>query len=459
MNKIKSSFRDPSGFLFSDGNILYRQVNNSYKKEFEHFIESGLYDELVKKELLISHEEVDVNSSEPEKLYKIIKPKMINFISYPYEWSFNQLKDAALVTIEIQKIALDYGMTLKDASAYNVQFFNGKAIFIDTLSFELYEEGQIWKGYKQFCQHFLAPLALMSHRDIRLNQLLRIYLDGIPLDLTAELLPMRTRSMFSLLAHIHTHSKNQKNYEEKNLEIKNKNFSKTKFIGIIESLHSAIQKQNWDLEKTEWGNYYSDTNYSDTAIQDKKEIISNLIEKNDPKEVWDIGGNIGLFSRIASNKGIPTVCFDNDPLAIEKNYLEIKQKNEKNILPILLDLTNPSTDIGWQNNERDSFLKRGPAELVMALALVHHIAISNNVPLELIAEFFSRFTKKLIIEFVPKSDTQVKRLLATREDVFFEYDKKNFEKQFEKFFNILDQKEIKESVRTIYYMENKISFN
>jgi hypothetical protein len=459
MNKIKSSFRDPSGFLFSDGNILYRQVNNSYKKEFEHFIESGLYDELVKKELLISHEEVDVNSSEPEKLYKIIKPKMINFISYPYEWSFNQLKDAALVTIEIQKIALDYGMTLKDASAYNVQFFNGKAIFIDTLSFELYEEGQIWKGYKQFCQHFLAPLALMSHRDIRLNQLLRIYLDGIPLDLTAELLPMRTRSMFSLLAHIHTHSKNQKNYEEKNLEIKNKNFSKTKFIGIIESLHSAIQKQNWDLEKTEWGNYYSDTNYSDTAIQDKKEIISNLIEKNDPKEVWDIGGNIGLFSRIASNKGIPTVCFDNDPLAIEKNYLEIKQKNEKNILPILLDLTNPSTDIGWQNNERDSFLKRGPAELVMALALVHHIAISNNVPLELIAEFFSRFTKKLIIEFVPKSDTQVKRLLATREDVFFEYDKKNFEKQFEKFFNILDQKEIKESERTIYYMENKISFN
>ena len=459
MNKIKSSFRDPSGFLFSDGNILYRQVNNSYKKEFEHFIESGLYDELVKKELLISHEEVDVNSSEPEKLYKIIKPKMINFISYPYEWSFNQLKDAALVTIEIQKIALDYGMTLKDASAYNVQFFNGKAIFIDTLSFELYEEGQIWKGYKQFCQHFLAPLALMSHRDIRLNQLLRIYLDGIPLDLTAELLPMRTKSMFSLLAHIHTHSKNQKNYEEKNLEIKNKNFSKTKFIGIIESLHSAIQKQNWDLEKTEWGNYYSDTNYSDTAIQDKKEIISNLIEKNDPKEVWDIGGNIGLFSRIASDKGIPTVCFDNDPLAIEKNYLEIKQKNEKNILPILLDLTNPSTDIGWQNNERDSFLKRGPAELVMALALVHHIAISNNVPLELIAEFFSRFTKKLIIEFVPKSDTQVKRLLATREDVFFEYDKKNFEKQFEKFFNILDQKEIKESERTIYYMENKISFN
>ena len=447
MSKIRSSFRDPSGFLFFHNNILYRQINQVYKKEFDYFIQSGLYDELVQKDLIITHEEADVESPQPDKLYKIIKPQMINFISYPYEWSFSQLKDAATVTLEIAKIALKYDITLKDASAYNVQFFNGKPIFIDTLSFEKYNEGQIWKGYKQFCQHFLAPLALMSHKDIRLGQLSRIYLDGIPLDLTAELLPMRTKSMFSLWAHIHTHSKNQKNYEGKNLEVKVKKFSKTKFSGIIESLYSSIQKQNWEIQKTEWGDYYSDTNYTKIAINDKKEIIVELFGKIKP-------GNIGIFSRIASDKGIQTICFDNDPSAIEKNYLEAKQKNEKHIFPLLLDLSNPTPDSGWQNNERISLINRGPADLVMALALIHHIAIANNVTFELIAEFFSRISKKLIIEFIPKSDSQVKRLLATREDIFSEYDKNNFEEEFKKFFKIMEQKEIKESERIIYYMEN-----
>ena len=174
--KIKSSFRDPSGFLFVNEGNLYRQINKSYQNEFDKIMDSGLYDELVEKELLIPHEESSTESPQSEKCYKIIKPKLIDFISYPYEWSFSQLKDAALITLKIQKIALEYGLTLKDCSAYNVQFFNGKPIFIDTLSFEIYQEGQFWKGYRQFCQHFLSPLALMSHKDIRLNQLLKIFL-------------------------------------------------------------------------------------------------------------------------------------------------------------------------------------------------------------------------------------------------------------------------------------------
>ena len=274
-HRIKSSFRDPSGFLFEREGNLYRQINKSYQNEFDKIIDSGLYQKLVEKELLIPHEESNVESPQPEKCYKIIKPKLINFISYPYEWSFSQLKDAALITLEIQKIALEYGLTLKDCSVYNVQFFNGKAIFIDTLSFEIYQEGQIWKGYRQFCQHFLSPLALMSHRDIRLNQLLKIYIDGIPLDLTAKLLPMRTKLMFSLFAHIHIHSKKQKEYEGKQVDVKKRKLSKNSFVGIIESLHSAIKKQNISLEKTEWGNYYEDTNYSEVAMNEKKTIILN----------------------------------------------------------------------------------------------------------------------------------------------------------------------------------------
>ena len=184
MNDYKiedSSFRDPSGFIFYDGDTLLRQVNTSYKENYDHLMTSGLYEKLSQSDLLIPHEEIDFDSND-ESAYLIIKPKKIPFISYPYEWSFNQLKSAALHTIQIQKIAMEYDMSLKDCSAYNIQFKEGKPIFIDTLSFDKYEEGEPWKGYKQFCQHFLAPLSLMTHQDIRCNRLLSIFLNGLPLD-------------------------------------------------------------------------------------------------------------------------------------------------------------------------------------------------------------------------------------------------------------------------------------
>ena len=349
---------------------------------------------------------------------------------------------------------MKYGMTLKDASAYNIQFFNGKPIFIDTLSFEIYEDGQIWKPYKQFCQHFLAPLALMSKKDIRLNLLLKTFIDGIPLDLTAKLLPKTTFGNFGLMAHIHAHAKSQKHYEDKeDTAIKEQTISKRSFEGLIENLESSIKKMAWKEDKTEWGDYYSDTNYSEKSFEEKKEIISSTIETTNPQIVWDLGANTGIFSRLASNQGINTISFDIDPLAVEKNYLESIKNNEQNILPLILDLTNPSSNIGWNNDERYSFLERGPTDLVFALALVHHLAISNNVPLSKIAEFFATISKSLVIEFIPKSDSQVKRLLATREDIFENYDEENFEKEFSKFFKISSSKKLTDSQRTVYIME------
>jgi ribosomal protein L11 methylase PrmA len=447
-----SSFRDPSGFLFYQDNVLYRQINKSYKEQYEFLIESDLYEELVKKELMISHEEVKIENKNNDG-FIVIKPEIIPFISYPYEWSFSQLKDAALLTIEIQKIAKKHHMMLKDASSYNIQFKNGKPIFIDTLSFEKYIEGEPWKGYKQFCQHFFAPLALMSHKDIRLSQLLRIYIDGIPLDLTSELLPMRTKTTFSLLAHIHAHAKSQKHYEGKKIDVKKNKISSRSLDGVIESLHSGIKKMNWRPEGTEWGNYYSDTNYSDISFNEKKKIILEFLEKHKFKNVWDLGSNTGIFSRIASELDIFTVSFDIDPVAVEKNYRKCVNKQETKILPLLLDLANPSASIGWSNNERMSFMNRGPADVVMALALIHHLVISNNVPLSKLAKFFSKVCNFLVIEFIPKTDSQISRLLVTREDIFLDYTKENFELEFKKKFNIIQTTDIIDSERTMYIME------
>jgi len=448
-----SSFRDPSGFLFRINGSIYRQINQSYQKEYDFLMDSGLYKNLVDEKLLVPHEEVEIPPLLQDTVYKVIKPETIPFISYPYEWSFSQLKQAALTTLEIQKIAMKYEMTLKDSSAYNIQFQNGKPILIDTLSFEKYEEGQPWKAYRQFCQHFLAPLALMSHTDIRLNQLLRIYIDGIPLDLAKKLLPTRTLTMFSLLSHIHIHAKSQKHYEDKDIKIKERKIGRRSFIGIVESLHSGVKKLKWSGDKTEWGNYYSDTNYSDEAFSQKKEFVSKFLKEINPKLVWDLGANTGTFSRLASNMGINTISFDIDPVAVEKNYLQCMEKQENKILPLLLDLTNPSPNIGWANNERMSFVDRGPADAILALALIHHLVISNNVPLNRIVEFFKKNCNNLIIEFIPKTDSQVQRLLATREDIFVDYNKENFEKEFKKDFVIRNEVRINESERILYSME------
>ena len=453
--RIPGSFRDPSGFLFWQDGELYRQVNKVYGESYDHLVNSGLYEALVQAGLLIVHKEVDIENPDPALGYKVIKPEKIPFISYPYEWCFSQLKEAALTTLKIQKLALDYGMSLKDCSAYNIQFHKGRAVFIDTLSFEIYREGRPWVAYRQFCQHFLAPLALMSRRDVRLNQLFRIYIDGLPLDLASSLLPMRTHFSFSLLSHLHLHAKSQVRYADKAVNTHSYKLSRTGFIGIISSLESAVVNLKWQPQGTEWAEYYQDTNYSPAGFEHKKQLVAELLGRTNLGVVWDMGANVGTFSRIASDSGRQTISFDIDPAAVEKNYLESVARGETNILPLLIDLTNPSPGIGWQNRERMSIEERGPADTAIALALIHHLAISNNVPLARIAEYLSKICNSLIIEFVPKSDSQVQRLLSTREDVFQDYTQASFEREFITYFDIEKNIKILDSERTLYLMYRK----
>jgi hypothetical protein len=453
--RLPSSFRDPSGFLFFRNGLIYRQVNTIYKENYDRLINSGLYEALVDGELLISHNEVNIDQARSDKIYKIIKPELIPFISYPYEWCFSQLKDAALTTLKIQKKSLDFGMSLKDCSAYNIQFRKGKPVFIDTLSFEKYPQGQPWVAYRQFCQHFLAPLALMNYKDIRLNQLFRVYIDGVPLDLTSSLLPFRTRFTFSLLSHIHVHAKSQKHFADKTVNKSAGKMGRLSLFGLIDSLESAVKKLAWQPQGTEWADYYKDTNYSLNALHHKKQLVSEFLDKVNPKIVWDLGANVGMFSRIASDKGIQTISFDIDPAAVERNYLECVRKDETNILPLLLDLSNPSPNIGWENEERMSLFERGPADTVFALALIHHLAISNNLPLDRIATLLSKICDSLIIEFVPKNDSQVQRLLSTREDIFPDYTQQVFEAEFCKYFTVEGSVRIRDSERTLYLMQKR----
>lgn len=454
--KSSASFRDPSGFIFTHNGKIYRAVKAAYKDNLDFLISSGLYSKLIAENLLIPHNfvnDIDLNLNEND-VYKIIEPEQIIFISYPYEWCFSQLKDAALLTLSIQKIALEYGMILKDASAFNIQFHNGKPIFIDTLSFEKYVEGEPWIAYRQFCSHFLAPLLLMKYRDLAMNRLLSLFIDGIPLNLTSSLLPANAFLKFSHLSHIYLHSLSEK-YGSSNNKKQKVNISKNGMLGLIENLERSIRKIKIQIKNSVWQNYYEDNSYLKDELEQKRNIIGEYLNIIQPRTVIDLGSNTGLFSRIAGDRDIYTMSSDFDPHCVEINYLDAKKRREKNILPLLMDLTNPSPDLGWHNEERDSFIKRKRADAVMALALIHHLSISNNVPLEKLVLFFSELSEYLIIEFVPKEDVQVKSLLINRKDIYIEYCQENFEKIFRERYEFLRKDLVTESGRTLYLMKLK----
>lgn len=450
-----ASFRDPSGYVFYENDKVYRFIHSSYRKDFELLIQSGLYDALRKDRKLIAIEETDISSPSGGTIIQVEK---VEFISYPYEWCFSQYQEAALLTLDLMERALEFDIWLKDASAYNIQFHNGNPVLIDLFSFEQYPEGSPWVAYRQFCQHFLSPLLLMSKVDMGLGSMMKNYIDGIPLDITSKLLPFRCKLSPQINMHIFMQAKYQKKYEDygRKTEIdKNKSVSiltRNRLKNLISSLKDVVTSLSLAGENSEWANYYDDTNYSKDSLYEKKDIIERFAEKISPQSMCDFGANKGEFSRIKNVDLKNIISCDIDYIAVDKNYRINKEKGLHHILPLRIDLTNPSPAIGWANVERKSFIDRCDVDLGLALALIHHLAISNNVPLENCASLFASMTQYLVIEWVPKEDSQVQRLLATREDIFDKYNQTEFENEFSKYFKILEKKQVTGSKRVIYLM-------
>jgi len=455
-NILASSYKDPSGFVFSQNNKIFRQINKVYQNDYEQLMNSGLYKKLVSQKMLIPHRELPLTDTDPG-VYKIIEPQQIPFITYPCEWSFSQLKDAALLTLQIQKIAMQFNISLKDASSFNIQFLHGKPIFIDTLSFEKYQEGKPWVAYKQFCEQFLAPLALTCYTDIRLNKLLQDYLGSLPLDLVVKLLPLKAKINPGIFLHLFLHSRSQKKYDKTIIKKQSSPaFSHQAFLGLVDSLENLITNLRWKPIASIWSSYaINQPSYQKISLEKKKILIADYLDIIKPKTLWDIGANTGIFSRIASQKGIFTVSMDSDPSVVEQNYLQVKKNNDANILPLWIDILNPTPALGWDNQERNSLFERPLPDMVMVLALIHHLTIGNNLPLSKLAQFFAKIGKSLIIEFVPKEDPQVQVLLQNREDIFPDYNQNSFENEFAKYFNIKEKSILPNSKRILYLMTRR----
>lgn len=456
MNQLASSFRDPAGYLVTEGGRLYRVVTEKGGVGYRLLRTSGLYDHLTKRGWLIPHEEL-ASSPLPTPSACVLAPLLIPFISYPYEWSFSQLKDAALLTLDIQREALLKDMSLKDASNYNIQFMGSRPFFIDTLSFEQRSDFP-WVAYGQFCRHFLAPLALMAAGNMDINRTLIAFLDGLPLTTALELLPLTQRLRWGLFLHLGLHARSQKRHQDANTTLSQKGgqlfFGVKKQLALVDSLYQTVLALKKPRIKTEWGDYLSTMDhYSSRAEGEKKRIVEKIAAENRPAMVWDLGGNVGHYSRLFSSRGLRTICFDGDPLCVDANYLEAKKENNEILLPLLMDLANPSPAIGWEHCERQSFLQRGPADLVLALALVHHLRITANIPLVRLGSFFASCSRKLLIEFVPKTDPMVKKLLLNRSDIFTDYSQMEFEKSFGQHFRLVQKWSLPESARLLYYFE------
>lgn len=457
MNKIydPSSFRDPDGYVYFEGQECFRSVNQSYKNTYDLFISSGLYHRLLREKLILPFEVVD-NDNHLEGIYKVLKPERLNFISYPYEWCFEHFKDTALICLEIQRISLEYGLTLKDATPYNFQLYESKPVLIDTLSFDIYQEGEPWLPYYQFCKNFLTPLYLMSRVDTSLVRILITQISGIPLSIPAKMFLVKDRLNINLYFHLKLHHKFETKVIKSNkITISNKKFSKTATLSLIDSLFSSVSNLKLQQQKTLWNEYYSDDKYLNKKyLAEKKEKISALISKINFNTAVDLGANDGFFSRELNQYCGQVISLDFDHNAINVNYTTAKRSKINNLHPLYVDIFNPSPAIGWLNKERTSLISRISGELVCALGLIHHLVVNNNLSFQMLAEFFGKIsTKYLLLEYVPKDDANTELILVNKKDVYLGYTTENFEKSFSKVFSVVEKISLYNSKRIIYLFE------
>lgn len=447
MKPADGSFKDPFGRIFMDGNTVYRAIYPAGAPSYEAARDAGVFDDLIAAGFLLPHQQVQAPAGFPAAATHCLAHPRLPMISYPWEWPFSLLRDAALLHLEMMERLVPKGFWLRDANAFNVQYDGSAVRFIDTLSIGPRIPDSPWVGYGQFCSHFLAPLAVAAYQDMRTTTALwRNYIDGFPLDLARKLLPGRRRWRPGILMHLGLHSRFQEKAEQlgdrdSTSDRRPRKVSDQGLLALVASLRRTISGIRWQDKSKIWADYGDIRTYDSEDVKEKSRFVTAAMATVRPNLVWDLGANRGEYSKLAAAAGAFVVSIDGDPVCSEFLYREIAcGEAPGSILPLTMDLANPSPGLGWDGTERMSLKQRGGADLVLALALIHHLVLTNYVPMEQVAEWLAGLCRHLLIEFVPPADPMVRQLLKNRIEGHLPYDQTVFQNSFEARFEFLDTK-------------------
>tara|TARA_Y100000816_G_C26101250_1_gene583704 strand:- start:56 stop:1447 length:1392 start_codon:yes stop_codon:yes gene_type:complete len=450
------SFRDPSGNIFNHEDKIIRILKKEGTDRLKYFKENDLLNQSISRKFLIESNFIDAKALDLDldNVEEIIEHKKLNYVSYPYEWSFDQLKDAALHHLEFHIFLLENEATLIDSSAYNIQFDGYKPVFIDILSIKKYQNGEYWKGHKQFCENFLYPLILKAKKNIDFNNWFRGNLEGIKSHEINSLLTLGNKFSYTIFTQVVLLNYLEKKFlgnKEINIEkIKEKNFQKKSYLGLLNQLKNFIISLKVKKNKTVWDDYSINNTYTKNEENLKITIVSEFAEKYKFDKLVDLGCNDGVYSKECLKKGCKFVVgFDYDLNVVNQAY-NISKKEKLNFLPLYLDASNPSPNIGWGQIERKGFIERLNFSGMLALAFEHHLAIAKNIPLDQLVKWLLNIAPKGLIEFVPKSDQTIRKMLLLKGDIFRDYSEENFKNLILRNAKIVSEKKITESGRKIF---------
>ncbi len=453
-----ASFRDPRGRIFIKNNRIFRLISDQGASDYQIVRDTNFLARMAGQNKTIEAREVDPAILETPELNPqyVLEHPFLPFISYPYEWCFPMMKKAAQLHLELQIYALEENLMFSDASAYNIQFIGPQPIFIDSLSVRPYRQGQIWEGHRQFCEQFLNPLLLRCLLGITHNAWYRGNLEGIPSDELCKMLPWYRKLSRNLFLHVVLPSRLNNLAQSKNTGVLSNlspHLPQTSLKKIFAQLYSWVNGLKPSSSNSTWGNYGSLHCYESEEIVKKQKFVSDFIQGTQPETVWDLGCNTGEYSELALRSGARKVIgFDFDQDALEQAF-ERAEKNNLDFLPLFFDGANPSPDQGWNSQERKGFLNRKNADAVLALAFEHHLTIGGNIPLDQFIDWLVSLAPCGVVEFIPKEDPNLKRMLSLREDIFTDYNEDSFRNLLEQKCRIIRSQIISKSGRKLYWFE------
>ncbi len=455
MSADPASFRDPAGRIFVERGRVFRAIAEHAVADFDVAHQNPALRRQVDQGGVIASSAANDCGI---RAAKVVEHPRLPFVSYPYEWPFALLKRAALHHLDLQITLLQGGISLSDASAYNVQFHGPRPIFIDALSFRPYTEGEHWVGHRQFCEQFLNPLLLHSVLGVPHNAWFRGSLEGVPTDALARLMPFARRFSPRIAAHVMLSARLQHGADAaaKAKAAAARPLSRNAYLGLLTDLRVWISGLRlYGAKRTLWGDYAERNSYSGEERAAKQDVVARFAARARPKLMFDFGCNSGLYSETALAAGAHyAVGFDADHGALEAACARAAEKKLQ-FLPLYQDAANPSPGQGWDGRERQDLVSRGPAEALVALAFVHHIAIGRNVPLDRFIDWLLALAPTGVVEFVPKSDPMVARLLALRKDIFPDYAIESFRSLIARQARIVESTEITATGRTLIVYDRR----